>query len=516
MYKTFVSNCRRFLLRYNKLIDVAKVAPDGDPLPVMDTADREYFRNNPGASYIDKQYPQGPFRLYRPKPLAGPAIANHLVSGGTSTLWAINEYPSPAMREAHGGRVIFLMLLDIDDKQRTGQAARVAQLAAEICFGGNAYIEPSRSGWGRHVYFLLDATFIKLVHLRDVLESLANELRYHADLQTPGVVVDRFFGLPTIWHRTKQMSVEELPPMRISSRGNLLKIPYLPEDEQDLERLAVLKPVPFAELEDLFLRLDGWGTRGTKGERTNSLGKTISCDEANAFVKKLRCVDQMLRITMGECTVDQVLQHYHEHYHPTGMSDRDIRVRLRKLSRILERRHRTFDAAKLGNPWSFRPGKYLERVRTVVTADAFAWKSRQVINHERLADFVGYMVQQAFHKPPTDPWFARTTRNVMLANMKKLRELKLVNWTCSPNQYSKLLAIAREHRLLEVHEDYCPPTRDKAGRRVTVQVGKGFGESWGAPRQIGPGPELLAEYAAFAPLLAQWQATHRQQNRRVA
>jgi hypothetical protein len=77
----------------------------------MDNADREFFRNNPRAAYVDKMYPGGPFRLYRPKPLTGPSLANHLVSGGASALWVINEYFGPALRAAHGGRSVFLARL---------------------------------------------------------------------------------------------------------------------------------------------------------------------------------------------------------------------------------------------------------------------------------------------------------------------------------------------------------------------------------------------------------------------
>ena len=126
---------------------------------------------------------------------------------------------------------------------------------------------------------------------------------------------------------------------------------------------------------------------------------------------------------------------------------------------------------------------------------AFEWNRRDLINHQRLADFVSVKIQDAFYHKPHGHLGA-TPRNATLANMRIMREKGLIDWTINSHQYTRLLQIAVQYGLLEIVEESKPPRRSSAGKNV----GKGMA------RVIGPGIALPTLREEFRKKYDQWKA----------
>ena len=155
-------------------------------------------------------------------------IGNHLVTQGSQTLWIVNKSNVNTL----------LVAGDVDDKEGNGDAQGLAEYFRDQYLGGHGYIEPSRSGKGRHIYFVLDVQYIPRPKVWSGMLQWARLLqRDHRVLQF-GAVFDRFLGLPMLWEEREGRQV-------IEKRGNLLKVPYLPNNEEDLQRLQNLIPLSF-------------------------------------------------------------------------------------------------------------------------------------------------------------------------------------------------------------------------------------------------------------------------------
>ena len=161
----------------------------------------------------------------------------------------------------------------------------------------------------------------------------------------------------------------------------------------------------------------------------------------------------------------------------------------------MEHRRRTYIPAK-GGGRPFKKDEFLPLVKKLVPSSAFHWERRDRIDHERLADFVSVKLQDAFFQGKGE-YFARASRDATLANMRSLRAKGILNWTMVSHQYTRLLQIAVEYRLLEVVEEHVPPQRDSAGNRL----------GRGTARVIGPGAALPDLRAEFQKLYEAWRAT---------
>ncbi len=187
----------------------------------------------------------------------------------------------------------------------------------------------------------------------------------------------------------------------------------------------------------------------------------------------------MLRKTQGKCVLEEVLTEYHLHYSPTGMTPQDIQKRTKKLNVILEHRRRSFLPKEFPQSHPFVHGKFLEQVRNTVPAEEFTWKRREKLDHQRLADFIGIKIQDAFFNRDYGQ-FGTADRNTLRKNMVTMRAKGLVNWVCTANKHTKLLQMACKYGFLEVFREAIVPRRDKSG--TTIQKG--------CARIIGPGPTL--------------------------
>lgn len=150
-------------------------------------------------------------------------------------------------------------------------------------------------------------------------------------------------------------------------------------------------------------------------------------------------------------------------------------------------RYTIHDAYRFQQLWTGEP-------KTIVPAKEFKWARREKLDHARLSDFISVKMQDAFFAKQ-DGYFAMTSRNATVKNFRVLKKKGMVNWICTPNQYTRLLEIACEYRLLHVYEEHVRPTRRQDGRKVLD----------GKARVIGPGAALRDERDRFLPLYAKWK-----------
>ena len=509
-FKQFVTVYRSWLSQFSDLRDWAHDV-DGDVMPALDNETMAFFRNDKDPFVYD-----GGNRIFRPRSLTSSQLGQHLVTMGPASMYIINKGGlSPSHRKRHGldDRTILLMAADVDDKGTIGGAdAYAAQLAAEF-LDGEVYVERSRGGHGRTVYFLLNITKVPRWLVWEAMDNYAGMIQTTMGARS-GWGLDRFVGLPTLWVRNPDDVWE------VERRGTSLRLPYLPNEILDLESLKGLRPLSFW---DINKRVRAWGEswlggpgaeqpgaeskvgRGSfKGNmRSTSASRCVNVGEMDGFAKKIHCVTALLRETDGTCDLDGVLARYYRDYAPTGMSDRDVHRRSKRLRQVL----RYFATTFMPSGWHGRASaRLLAIVREVVPLQSLKTPRRDLITHERLADFVAVKLADAFQKSPADMLFAQTPRDNTLGYFKWAKRHGVLDWTCSTNSYAALLKIAEGHGLLRTYEDFVPPVRDAAGKRMMVQnPGVPFLEpSYGSARMIGPGPTLPIEQSRFLPLYREW------------
>src|ERR1035437_8836386 len=179
----------------------------------------EYFKANPKEAFMfidgKKYFRQGP-PSYR-------MILNHLINGGKDTLYFSNS--------ARFNRIICLVDIDATD---TGQAQELAEYVASHFLEGQAIVDSSTNGIGRHLYFILDVEYVKRTRVNDVLKDFCNAVKNETGALFSQAHVCSIRGEPTIWQEN-----------RIIHRGSLVKFPYF-----HASRLLGLKAIPLALLAD--------------------------------------------------------------------------------------------------------------------------------------------------------------------------------------------------------------------------------------------------------------------------
>lgn len=467
-----LKNYRNWLQQFNMLHDCAwSSMANGRRVHNHRFSDSELeeFRNCRQAAYVERETSYGDRRTYRGAYTPSlQDLQRHLIQRGDSTIWACNKTGSHPL----------LLMADIDNKEYAGDPWNAAQYITDHYFDGNACWEPSTSGSGTHIYFLLDCRCVKGVDIWEIMEQFAHIIRQDEDFLAYEVKLDGIYGLPTLWEIDGRHYT-------VKKRGNLIKLPYLMG--YSLAILESLKPISaqsmqheilvysIVEEESLYITKCDMG-------RTKSLPENRrheNQNHPNAFRRKRACVDLMLQKTNGKCTLDEVLAEYHEHYSPTGMSPADVQTRKKKLSKILEHRRRSFLQHELPQSHPFVPGEFLQHVRQAVPAEEFLWKRREKLDHQRLADFIGIKIQDAFFKRDYGQ-FGTADRNTLRKNMVTMRDKGLVDWVCTANQHTKLMEISCKYGFLEVFREAIPPPRDKTGTLIKS----------GCARIVGPGKSL--------------------------
>lgn len=480
----FVRAYKTFLLDHNPLRD-CKIPGLGR----LQNNEMEQFRNDRDRAFCERKL--AGIRVYRgsftPKLKA---LDAHLVRNGKDTLFMANDM----------GRDVLLMLVDVDNKNGAGNAAGAAEYIARTFLNDQACIEHSTGGRGRHVYFRLRVQGMEGHRVYDVLHNLACVIKADTALDAYGITLDNvFYGLPSLWNRDGDRWL-------LSKRGNLLKLPYV-MPHADLRPLQSLIPLDLQDLEDLAKSIPvsaSTSTTNNEGHLCRTIlhptkparkGVRPFADHPDGLRRRTACCSEVMRRTNGMCTAEDCLIEYHNHYSYTGDDPRDIKRRLQDSERLLRKFRVNFISRASGHSHPFQKDEYLPLVMELVPTEAFIWSRREILNHERLADFVSGKVQDAFY-PKTDEWFARTARNVTIANFRALKRKGIVNWICTTNQYSRLLEIAIQHELLQVFDEAVSPLL--AARQGAVN-GKG------KARMIGPGQSLVSEHAAFVSMFEAWR-----------
>lgn len=451
----------------------------------------EYFRLYPREPYFEPGRIRARRRIYRPRLLTLRALREHRDQRGNATVLVTNCRTKP----------VLLLLMDIDAKNGEQDADQLAQFVSGEFFDGRCYIEPSRSGKGRHAYFLLDREDADSHRIKSVTDDLARFIQQRTtDLFRARF--DGFYGLPSRWERGPH-GKWRLPS---GGRGNLLKVPYLP-NESDLDVLMALRPVRLAGLVSVLdlVRSEPFGipslgsdsaqrreshtpTPSVSGgvSRVRDMGRTSPSPSLNGWQKKVRLVSQTLRQTNGSRPdLDALYAEYMTNWSPT-IDPEDEPRRRADFEKIVGTMVQTFRPTSGGK--RFDRHEYVPVAKRLVPDEAFVWERREKLTHERLADFVAFKVQDAFFEKD-DEWFARASRNATINNFRKLKAKGLVDWVCTPNQYTKLLKIAVDYGLLQIFEEFVPPATTTEGSRIVRLKGKA--------RLIGPGPSLGGIYDRF-------------------
>ncbi len=501
----FLRDYRRFLSGFNSLKDCSWW--DGEHCHRARNEELEQFRNAPGAGWAERPIAGtgrhariygGEFTPTQKRLLA------HLVNQRERTVWMTNAL-SKSTRT-------LLMLVDLDNKDGTARVDEAETHVVNEYLGGAGIVEHSTGGLGRHVFFKCAVGSASAQDVCAAFDDLARVVRQDDRLLATGVTLDAvFYGTPTVWRRADQS-------WRVVSRGLPVRLPYV--EGADLRPFEGLAPIPLSHFVQKYrsvasaspalfsyeddMRRTTDSSVGVDGAPVRH-GNGGAFDDPDASRRRLDCWSRVMRSTDGACTVDDCLDYYHRHYTYTGDGALDIRKRGRDFERLFRTLGPSFrPARRAGDDLSrpFRPGEYVDVVRRTVPAAAFAWDRRERLDHERLADFVGVKVQDAFFLKDDVRYVARASRDATLANFRVLREKGLVRWICTPNQYARLLAIAIEYGLLE---EFAPAVRPPhAARGHLGSPGKG-----GLARMIGPGPKLESEYAAFAVIHEAWRARPR-------
>lgn len=474
----FIRTFKRFLLDHTPLRDNGR-RDEHDQSVFLDlrSEELETFRNI-RPRYVERFL--GPrnrsIRLFPPSHPTYDQFLRHFVNNGQQTLYTVNSAASN----------VLVLCLDIDAKEGEDDAQTLADHVALNYLNGNAYIEPSRSGSGRHVYFKIDVTYVRRSKLWEIVPRFVEVIKLEETVQKFKSRVDIILGLPTVWTQPDTTKDE----YRIQKRGTPWQIPYLVKGWNDFNVLRTMKPV-------LFEHLDVMSTVATAQALpviyARDMGRTYEerkLKVLNGREKKVLLVSTMLRDTNGEKPdLDVTYKRYMEECHPSGISFKDDKRRLKEIMRVIDKMSPRY---RPSHPHQFKAKGYLELVQKMVPMDAFKWDRREKLDHERFADFVAVKVQDAFFKK--QGCRGRASRDATIENFRVMKAKGLVSWICTPNQYTRFLKIAVQYGFLQIVDGFTPPIRNKQGQRI----GKGIA------RMIGPGPVLVEEYEQFKPIVEQF------------
>jgi hypothetical protein len=106
-------------------------------------------------------------------------------------------------------------------------------------------------------------------------------------------------------------------------------------------------------------------------------------DDPDGSVRRARCGSQVMRLTNGDCSVNDCLDYYHEHFEFTGSGEADLRKRRGDFTRRFRVLGPAFRSASVRH--AFRQGRYLAELSSVVPTCEFAWPRREKLDHQRLA-----------------------------------------------------------------------------------------------------------------------------------
>jgi hypothetical protein len=223
------------MLQFQDLRDCAYSAgPDGDQyLHQLSDRQLQEFRNDPKRAYILNEWQGHRLRLYRNAfaPLLD-RILRHLIDRGCHTIWTANPSSADTL----------LLLADINTDN--GDADAAAKYLVETYLAGQAFIEPSSGGKGRHVYFKVDVKYCLRQRVWEQFTEYAEIVRsdpYFATVACHFTTV--FCGLPTLWQKNEDGHYNLL------RRGSPLKLPYVPGGMDDINTINSLRELPISGLE---------------------------------------------------------------------------------------------------------------------------------------------------------------------------------------------------------------------------------------------------------------------------
>jgi hypothetical protein len=518
---------KKWLLTLNSLKDCVYISSSGEHNHKFRDSELEEFRNHPKWASVIREPDYGkPYDLYRSSYSPNyDDLAAHHINCREKTIFTINQSSSDTL----------LMLIDVDNKQGGGDVDKAAEYILKRHLGGYGIIQESTYGKGRHIYFLLSVEFITRSEIWSAFQgpkgsdlmTFSKLIKTDSFLQSLGVSFDQCvcYGLPTLWTGSKGNE-------KIVKRGNELRLPYV-DSQRDLQNFQNLKALSFECLREfLSAKRTAAPAASTSPIHKTYLGVTTPLDPKNAHFetataapdsllsstspihktylgvttpkaerwgtdldgwnKRIACVSYNL--IHGIDDLDLILADYHQHYHPTGMTEKDIRKRMRHFVWQLHAFQESFRKPKCSPPerHGFQKDQYLDLIGRIVPEASYrnpdGSKQRDKITPEKLSDFLSIKIQDAFFEKE-NRWFGSTSRNATIKNMKTLKEKGLVDWVVNNHTYKRLLEIAVELQLLKIEEKHDPPSTGQEGMKIVLRKGKA--------RLIGPGaalPELRTEW----------------------
>lgn len=388
-----------------------------------------------------------------------------------------------------------LVMLDVDTHNAEPGGMAAVERLLELFPGAFHQGSPR----GHHVYIVVAKGDFSDPQVNDILRRLGRFLegdRKRLDIKVSGVEVKGL--IQTIKHEGNKvvgvncgtlaslpvvMSSADLDRLRSTWSGSVLDVLLLlPQEREEIEGFVECD----RNTPSLSISSD---KRREREENKDYMGVTTPTvlREMNGWDKKLLCISGLTRRMNRSLTAHEAMVEYEEHYQPTGTTEEDRSRRIRDVSKVVEHFNSSFRPASR-HTGQFVKGQYIDIVQQVVPVQEFEWKRREKLDHERLADFVGVKVQDAFYaQEGKKKMFGRASRDASIANMRALKSKGIVSWIANAHTYQRLLDIAVTHGLLKVYEEHVRPMRAPDGRKIVT----------GIPRLIGPGPALTAEYEMF-------------------
>ena len=421
------------------------------------------------------------------------------------TIWLTNSTKHPVL--------MCLFDVDLDPSAPFSDVDGAAAYIATKYFGGRTFVEPSSAQRGRHGYFFVDVEFVKRTSFADALKALGKTIKADPHLVSFNVKIDPqpIYGLPTIWRPVEGKSYRE-----IACRGNQLKAPYLHGGLNDLAKMVTLASHPLSGAE-----IVSWHQRQARNEssppsplaspvpvntdsaepqhgrhQTYSATKSaeemqngrasvsptppvlVKADSAEGGPRRRARLYRDMKLADAGLTEDQFVAAY-SILTPENGGEEKVRRDFRKMDRkfVLKPTVPVWDA-----------GRYEGAVEVIPPLALVTEKRRTKLSHKRVAEFVALKMQDCFQ---ANAWQGIAGKKASLRNWATLKEKGLVDWTLTENAYASLVKVCVRYGLLEIIEDWTPPTSHITGDW-------GIGVKKGRTRRIGPGPALPTEHERFA------------------
>jgi hypothetical protein len=450
--KKFVKKFKKWLVQFNTLYDVGYICQRTGNRKSLTDEELAWFRNNPTApyrEYYDLAVSVKPRKLFRHKPTIA-AITNHIVQGGDLTLWVINT----------SDKDILLMLLDIDAKQNQRDAQQYAEFISTTYFDGQTFIEPSTSGNGRHMYFLMDVKFIKRSEIGAVMREFADFLRRETGKRFRSVIDPTgFFGVPTIWESSEVVSAAGSKKVyKVVRRGNWLKMPYLSNGEADLNRLCGLEAVSLEAIRaNLSAVKNSSCTAPSLHQNNIGMTKGVTTDDIRLMSgpqRRCHAVDALLKLRKGKPpTAEETLDYYHEQYPYTGMSPKDVKKRFKDFLKLIPKRAASYDEKQVAPDFM----QYVPTLKLAITPDQLTWGRREKLTYEKLSVYLIIKAGQCLTERP-DEHFGRATDASVIKTTRTLKARGKIGFVLNKEMVRHFNKIAIKAGLLQLVADYVKPT----------------------------------------------------------